>query len=133
MNTANNIEEGIRLMPQFAKRGGLLPVAVQETETGRILMLASVNQEALDKTFETGLATFWSTSRNQLWTKGETSGDYLKMDEILVDCDQDALVYKVTLAGSGVCHTFNKNVEHRRACFYRTVNMESKTLKFLEK
>ena len=133
MNTANNIEEGIRLMPQFAKRGGLLPVAVQETETGRILMLASVNQKALDKTFETGLATFWSTSRNQLWTKGETSGDYLKIDEILVDCDQDALVYKVTLAGSGVCHKFNKNGDHRRACFYRTVNMESKTLKFLEK
>ena len=58
MDTANNIEEGIRLMPQFAKRGGLLPVAVQETDTGRILMLASINQEALDKTFETGLATF---------------------------------------------------------------------------
>ena len=133
MNTANNIEEGTSLMPQFAKRGGLLPVAVQETATGRVLMLASVNEEALNKTFETGLATFWSTSRNQLWTKGETSGDYLKIDEILVDCDQDALVYKVTLAGSGVCHTFNQYVEHRRACFYRTVNMESKNLEFLEK
>jgi phosphoribosyl-AMP cyclohydrolase len=129
----NNIEEGTRLMPEFAKRGGLLPVAVQETSTGRVLMLASVNEEALNKTFETGLATFWSKSRNQLWTKGETSGDYLKMDEILVDCDQDALVFKVTLAGSGVCHTFNQYGEHRRACFYRTVNMESKTLEFLEK
>jgi phosphoribosyl-AMP cyclohydrolase len=68
---------------------------------GRILMLASVNKEALNKTFETGLATFWSTSRNALWTKGETSGDFLKIDEILIDCDQDALVFKVTLAGEG--------------------------------
>ena len=128
----NNIEEGIRLMPQFAKRGGLLPVAVQETATGRVLMLASVNEEALNKTFETGLATFWSTSRNQLRTKGETSGDYLKIDEIPVDCDQDALVYKVMPASSGVCHTFNKNGEHRRACFYRTINLQSKELVFID-
>jgi phosphoribosyl-AMP cyclohydrolase len=133
MDTIIDIEEGTLLMPQFAKRGGLLPVAVQETGTERVLMLASVNEEALHKTFETGLATFWSTSRNQLWTKGETSGDYLQIDEILVDCDQDALVYKVTMTGSGVCHTFNQYGEHRKACFYRTVNIETKNLEFIEK
>ena len=58
-------------------------------------------------------------------------GDYLKIDEILVDCDQDALVYKVTLAGSGVCHTFNKNGKHRLSCFYRKVNIQNKNLSFL--
>lgn len=132
MNTQNNIEEGTCLKPQFDKRGGLLPVAVQETSTGRVLMLASVNEEALNKTLETGLATFWSTSRNQLWIKGETSGDYLKINEIQIDCDQDALVYKVTLAGSGVCHTFNKDGEHRKACFYRTINLQNNKLAFFQ-
>jgi len=132
MERINNIEEGVDLAPQFAKREGLLPVAVQETKTGRILMLASVNEEAFRLTLEKGLATFWSTSRNQLWTKGETSGDYLKMDEILIDCDQDALVYKVTLAGSGVCHTFNESGKHRLACFYRKVDVQNKKLVFLE-
>lgn len=131
MEKIKEIEEGLRLLPQFAKRGGLLPVAVQETATGRILMLASVNEEALNKTFETGLATFWSTSRNQLWTKGETSGDYLKMDEMLIDCDQDALVYKVTMAGSGVCHTFNETGKHRLSCFYRNVDFQKQELTFL--
>lgn len=132
METIIDIEECIQLMPQFAKRGGLLPVAVQETGTGRILMLASVNEDALHKTIDTGMATFWSTSRNQLWTKGESSGDYLKIDEILVDCDQDALVYKVTMVGSGVCHTFDKSGKHRLACFYRKIDIENKKLIFLE-
>ena len=81
------IEEGLDLMPQFHKRDGLLPVAVQETVTGQVLMLASVNQEAFTKTLETKFATFWSTSRNELWTKGETSGDMLRIDKILIDCD----------------------------------------------
>jgi phosphoribosyl-AMP cyclohydrolase len=124
------IEEGLNLLPQFEKRDGLLPVAVQESDTGRILMLASVNKEALNKTFETGLATFWSTSRNALWTKGETSGDFLKIDEILIDCDQDALVFKVTLAGEGVCHTYDETGKHRRSCFYRSVNLKNFELTF---
>lgn len=132
MENTKDIEEGVRLLPQFTKRGGLLPVAVQESKSRRILMLASVNQEALNKTIESGLATFWSTSRNQLWTKGETSGDYLKMDEILIDCDQDALVFKVTLAGNGVCHTYNTTGSHRLSCFYRKLDMQSKELLFLE-
>ena len=132
MENKKEIEEGVRLLPQFTKRGGLLPVAVQESKTGRVLMLASVNQEALNKTIDSGLATFWSTSRNQLWTKGETSGDYLMMDEILIDCDQDAFVFKVTLAGSGVCHTYNKTGNHRLSCFYRKFDIQSKELIFLE-
>ena len=126
------LEEGLNLNPQFEKRGGLLPVAVQESATGQILMLASVNQEAFDKTLKTKMATFWSTSRNELWTKGETSGDYLQIDNILVDCDQDALVYQVTLVGNGVCHTYAKSGAHRKACFYRELNPENHQLKFVK-
>ncbi|WP_422080143.1 phosphoribosyl-AMP cyclohydrolase [Ulvibacterium sp.] len=129
---ALELEEGIEFTPQFDKRGGLLPVAVQETNSGQLLMLASINAEALRKTIKTGLATFWSTSRNKLWVKGETSGDFLTVDAILVDCDQDAFVYQVTLQGDGVCHTYNKHGKHRKACFYRNVDTKKNTLQFIK-
>tara|TARA_B100000475_G_C14890730_1_gene270311 strand:- start:138 stop:545 length:408 start_codon:yes stop_codon:yes gene_type:complete len=133
MTTAiNQLEEGLEISPQFSKRGGLLPVVVQETSTGQILMLASVNEEAFQKTLETKLATFWSTSRNKLWTKGESSGDLLKVNNILIDCDQDAIVYQVTLLGNGVCHTFDRNGNHRKACFYRELNIEQNKLQFIK-
>tara|TARA_B100001769_G_scaffold267284_1_gene254456 strand:+ start:685 stop:1092 length:408 start_codon:yes stop_codon:yes gene_type:complete len=133
MTTAiNQLEEGLEISPQFSKRGGLLPVVVQETSTGQILMLASVNEEAFQKTLETKLATFWSTSRNKLWTKGESSGDLLKVNNILIDCDQDAIVYQVTLLGNGVCHTFDSNGNHRKACFYRELNIEQNKLQFIK-
>jgi len=130
--TKIELEEGLRLDLQFTKRGGLLPVAVQETTTGQILMLASVNKEALSKTLKTKMATFWSTSRNELWTKGETSGDILRVDKILIDCDQDALVYQVTLLGNGVCHTYDLQDHHRKACFYREFDIEQNSLKFIK-
>ena len=129
---AIELEEGLQFTPQFDKRGGLLPVAVQDIETGQLLMLASINEEALQKTIKTGLATFWSTSRNKLWTKGETSGDALRVDNILIDCDQDALVYQVTLLGNGVCHTFNQQGNLRKACFYRKLNTEKNSLQFIK-
>ncbi|MBV6652379.1 MAG: phosphoribosyl-AMP cyclohydrolase [Mameliella sp.] len=131
-STTIELEEGTKLNLQFDKRGGLLPVAVQETSTGQLLMFASVNEEALKLTLETKLATFWSTSRNKLWTKGKTSGDMLKVDKILIDCDQDALVYQVTLLGQGVCHTFDLQGKHRKACFYRELDMEQNKLLFLK-
>ncbi|MEM9299765.1 MAG: phosphoribosyl-AMP cyclohydrolase [Bacteroidota bacterium] len=129
---AIDLEEGLQFRPQFDKRGGLLPVAVQEIDTGQLLMLASINEEALQKTIQTRLATFWSTSRNQLWTKGETSGDALRVDNILIDCDQDALVYQVTLLGNGVCHTFNQHGKHRKACFYREMNLAKNNIQFIK-
>ena len=131
-STIIELEEGTKLNLQFDKRGGLLPVAVQETSTGQLLMFASVNEEALKLTLKTKLATFWSTSRNKLWTKGRTSGDMLKVDKILIDCDQDALVYQVTLLGQGVCHTFDLQGKHRKACFYRELDMEQNKLLFLK-
>nr|WP_315144701.1 phosphoribosyl-AMP cyclohydrolase [uncultured Flavobacterium sp.] len=129
----NELEETEKLQLQFEKRGGLLPVAVQESSTGQVLMLASVNQEAFDISLKTLKATFWSTSKNQIWTKGLTSGNTLLIDEILIDCDQDAIIYKVTLEKGGVCHTYNAQGQNRKACFYRKLNLENDQLYFLEK
>lgn len=127
------IEEGNELRLQFEKRDGLLPVVVQESSSGDILMIASVNGEALNQTIKTGKATFWSTSRQKLWVKGETSGNALLLNEILVDCDQDALIYKVTLDGDGACHTKSEDGSPRKSCFYRKLNLNSLELSFLEK
>jgi phosphoribosyl-AMP cyclohydrolase len=124
------LEEGTELGLQFDKRGGLLPVAVQESSSGEILMLAYVNREAFEHTLKTGRAAFWSTSRNELWVKGLTSGNTIRLDEVLVDCDQDALVYKVTLEGEGVCHTKNPDNSFRKACFYRKINTNTSKLEF---
>jgi phosphoribosyl-AMP cyclohydrolase len=131
--TALDLEESSQLNLQFEKRGGILPVVVQETSTGQILMVASVDAEAFEYSFQNKKAAFYSTSSKKLWVKGETSGNYLKIDDILIDCDQDAIVYKVALLKGGVCHTINQFGENRKACFYRSMNLESKKLEFIEK
>jgi phosphoribosyl-AMP cyclohydrolase len=122
------IEESLEFNIQFEKRGGLVPAIAQDAETGEILMIGSANQEAFNKTLELGLATFYSTSRNELWTKGLTSGDYLEIKDILVDCDQDALIYQVIRKGNGACHTKSKDGAARRSCFYRKLNISEHKL-----
>ncbi len=123
------LEEGSEVCIDFEKRGGFVPAIVQDVKNGRVLMLAYVNQQAYETTLEKGMATFWSTSRNELWTKGETSGDFLKIVEILTDCDQDALIYKVEPQGGGACHTRNPETgKTRETCFYRKVDLQSKNL-----
>jgi len=99
--------------PDFEKRGGLLPVVAQDTKTKEILMLAYVNKQAYEKTLATGIATYYSTSRNALWVKGATSGNTQYVKSILIDCDNDALIYKVIQKGAGACHT------GRRTCFWQ--------------
>ena len=88
----------------FEKMGGLVPAIVQDNVTRKVLMLGFMNKEAYDKTVETGKVTFWSRSRNCLWTKGETSGNFLNVKEILLDCDKDTLLIKARPEGP-VCHT----------------------------
>ncbi len=123
------LEEGSRLDINFEKREGLVPAVVQDIKDGRVLMLAYVNEQALQTTLEKGMATFWSTSRNELWTKGETSGDYLRVIEILTDCDQDALIYKVEPQGAGACHTKDPQTGMtRESCFYRRLDLKHRTL-----
>ncbi|MFH1055960.1 MAG: phosphoribosyl-AMP cyclohydrolase [Candidatus Altiarchaeota archaeon] len=94
--------------------GSLVSVVVQDKGNGEVLMLAYANREALEKTLETGLAHFFSTSRGRLWLKGEESGNTQKVSEVLVDCDGDAVVYRVEQTG-GACH------EGYRTCFHRKV------------
>jgi phosphoribosyl-AMP cyclohydrolase len=123
-------EEGERFLPDFDKRGGLLPVVVQSVVDGRVLMLGYADREAVRISAATGRATFWSTSRGKRWTKGETSGDYLRIEEILVDCDQDALLYRVTPEGGGVCHTRAPATgAARTSCFYRRLDPDTDALR----
>ena len=96
----------------FEKFSGLLPVITQEQESGKVLMLAYANLEAVRKTQETGYAHYWSRSRNTLWKKGESSGHVQQISEVLVDCDEDTLLYKVSQTGPA-CHTGEKS------CFFR--------------
>ena len=96
----------------FEKFSGLLPVIAQEQASGKVLMLAYANLEAVRKTQETGYAHYWSRSRNTLWKKGESSGHFQQITEVLVDCDEDTLLYKVSQTGPA-CHTGAKT------CFFR--------------
>ncbi len=109
--------------PNFSKStDGLLPAVAQDAETGEVLMLAYVNQEAWEHTLKTGHATYWSRSRSELWEKGLTSGNVQIVKEILVDCDDDAIVYKVKQIGDAACHT------GYRSCFYRRIDGEDTTV-----
>ncbi|MBD3388433.1 MAG: phosphoribosyl-AMP cyclohydrolase [Candidatus Altiarchaeales archaeon] len=96
---------------------GLITVIVQDKDSSEVLMLAYANREALEKTAETGLAHYYSTSRKKLWLKGESSGNTQKVSEILVDCDGDAVIYKAEQKG-GACH------RGYRTCFYRKITEE---------
>ena len=100
-------------MLQFDENG-LIPAIVQDASTGEVLMLGYMNAESLRRTLESGQAWFWSRSRQELWHKGATSGNFLNVKAILKDCDEDALVVKVEPLGPA-CHTGN------RSCFYRTL------------
>jgi len=100
----------------FTKLSGLIPAVIQDEITSEVLMVGFMNEEALERTRATGFATFFSRTRNALWTKGETSGNRLQVTEMLVDCDEDTVLLKVRRLGDGnVCHT------GERSCFYRKV------------
>lgn len=98
----------------FDKQSGLITAVVQHHSSGRVLMVGYMNREAFDKTMETGHITFFSRSRQKLWTKGESSGHYLNLKSIATDCDSDALLVQADPVGPGVCHAGYES------CFYRT-------------
>ena len=112
-----------RFLPRF-DTAGLVTAIVTDAETGVLLMVAHMNAEAIERTQATGLVHFWSRSRSALWRKGETSSNGLRLVEMRVDCDQDALLLRVTPAGPA-CHT------GRRSCFYRRVEADG-ALTFLD-
>jgi len=112
------IEEGIGFVPKF-DANGLITAISQDAATGQVLMVAYMNEEALKLTLETGNAVFFSRSRKKLWKKGEESGHVQKVEKILVDCDQDCLILKVTV-DQGQCHV------GYQSCFYRAIKKKSK-------
>lgn len=118
LENKSDLENGSVLAPRF-NSDGLVTAVAQDHSSGEILMLAHMNAEALQKTIETGQSHFWSRSRQSLWLKGETSGNILHVKEILTDCDQDAIILKVSLEGEGACHT------GARSCFYRKIISEN--------
>ena len=100
----------------FAKSDGLIPAIAQDWKTGEILMLAYINRLSWEETLKSGNATYWSRSRNKLWKKGEESGNVQKIKEILIDCDDDTVIFKVDQIGGAACHT------GYRTCFYRKID-----------
>jgi len=99
---------------------GLIPAIIQDVKNEEILMMAYMNKVSLEKTIDSGKTCFWSRSRQEFWTKGETSGNVQLVKEILYDCDADTLLVKVEQTGTGACHTGN------RTCFYRNIKIAGK-------
>jgi phosphoribosyl-AMP cyclohydrolase len=115
-SSTEQIEEGRVFSPKFDEEG-LIPAIVADVWSGEVLMFAYMNEEALALSIERGEAWFYSRSRKKLWKKGETSGHTLRILELRVDCDQDALLVRVEQDANGVCHT------GRASCFYRAVTL----------
>ncbi|MBM4384512.1 MAG: phosphoribosyl-AMP cyclohydrolase [Deltaproteobacteria bacterium] len=100
-------------LPDFAKRGGLITAIAQDFASGEILMVAYMNEESFKATLARGEVVYWSTSRNELWHKGDSSGNTQTLKSLRIDCDGDAVVLQVEQKGGAACHT------GRRSCFYR--------------
>ena len=137
-SAACDLEEGIGLQLDFAKMAkatarcpDVIPVAVQNAVTKDVILVAYTNRESFQRSIRTRIATFWSTSRNQLWIKGEESGNHFEIVDIRVNCEQNSLVYLVHPKGEGICHT--RNSEGRaRDCYYRRLNMDSGLLENMD-
>ena len=131
----HELEEGHELALDFTKLKkvadcgeDLVPAVAQDASTGEVLIVGYANQLALETTLKEGMATFWSTSRNELWIKGKTSGDYLQLVEVRVNCEQNSLLYKVKPMGKGACHTKNQNGSPRSGCYYRAIDNNNKLI-----
>ena len=117
MSTKHDLEENLEFTPKFDSNG-LITAIAQDADTGLVLMVAYMNREALDITIQSGYATYFSRSRQKLWKKGEESGHRQKVEQILVDCDQDCLILKVTV-DAGQCHV------GYQSCFYRALKQSA--------
>ena len=130
----NELEEGSELQLDFSKLEnavkacpGVIPVGVQHADTKEIILIAYANEAALNKAIETKTAVFWSTSRNELWEKGKTSGETFDLFDVRVNCEQNSLVYIVRPRRSNICHTKNKQNEPRN-CYYRRLDFDTMKL-----
>jgi len=125
---AKELEEGLEVQLDFDKvakigRAGhqVVPVVLQDADSGDVLFIGYANEEAFNETLARRSAVLYSTSRNQIWHKGATSGDVLELVDVSVNCEQNSLLYRVRKAGSGVCHTKDASDQTRQTCYYRTV------------
>lgn len=135
---SKELEEGTSLNLDFKKLAkvaacgqDLVPVVAQDANTGEVLIVGYANQLALETAQREKMATFWSTSRNELWIKGKTSGDYLEIVDIRINCEQNSLLYRVIPRGRGSCHTKGSNGVARSGCYYRQLGDDGK-LTFIE-
>ncbi|MEQ9822788.1 MAG: phosphoribosyl-AMP cyclohydrolase [Puniceicoccaceae bacterium] len=133
----DKLEEGTELNLDFKKlrkiasgSEDVIPAVAQDVDTGEVLIIGYVNPLALQTAMKEKMATFWSTSRNELWIKGKTSGDYLELIETRVNCEQNSIVYRVRLKGKGSCHTKDANGVARHGCYYRRLR-EDMSLEFV--
>lgn len=131
------LEEGTTLQLDFSKLAtaagrcpDIIPVAVQNIDTGELILIAYANERALQAAIKTRTAVFWSTSRNELWEKGKTSGEVFDLIEIYVNCEQNSLLYKVRPRHGGICHTRNRKGIARN-CFYRRLDLDTLALENL--
>jgi phosphoribosyl-AMP cyclohydrolase len=134
----NQLEEGAKLTLDFGKlqkiadtRQAVVPVVLQHADTREVLFIGYANELALQETIKTKRAVLWSTSRNELWRKGETSGDTLDLVEIRVNCEQNSLLYSVRPRKGGVCHTKDATGTTRAACYYRRLSQGTSELAFV--
>ncbi|MDR2512603.1 MAG: phosphoribosyl-AMP cyclohydrolase [Puniceicoccales bacterium] len=133
-------EEGTRLNLDFTKlrkvvaqcTEDVIPAIAQDVDSGEILIVGYINKLALETALREKKATFWSTSRNELWIKGNTSGDFLSLEEVRVNCEQNSILYRVRLAGKGACHTRLESGMPRLGCYYRRLQEDGQTLGFRE-
>jgi len=137
-NEMNQLEEGTGLQLDFSKiakvaanSSGVLPVAVQNAGTGEVILVAYTNEEAMREAFRTRTLVLWSTSRNELWEKGKTSGESFELVEAYVNCEQNSMLYKVRPRRGNICHTKNRDGQPRN-CFYRRINMDTLELHNLD-
>jgi len=122
------LEEGTQLRFDFTKISQVaqcgqevMPAVAQDIDTKEVLILGYVNQQAFDHAQKEKVATFWSTSRNELWIKGATSGEYLDLIETRVNCEQNSVLFLVRLRGQGACHTKDADGKPRLGCYYRRI------------
>ena len=132
------LEEGTRLTLDFAKIAKIaekckdsIPVAVQHADTHEVILVAYTNEIAMRKAFAERTLILWSTSRNELWEKGKTSGETFDLIEARVNCEQNSLLYVVRPRRGGICHTKNKAGKARN-CYYRRLNPQTSVLEFLD-
>ena len=133
----NAREEGTQLELDYEKlrkvgagEGAVLPVVLQHAETGEVLFVGYANRQALEETLASRRAVLWSTSRNELWRKGETSGDVLDLVDVRTNCEQNSLLYRVVPRKGGVCHTRDARGNTRESCYYRRLR-SAEELEFL--